>query len=80
MSMEIKQPDSVGFEQYRERYERSVVDPEGFWDEEAKELLDWFRPYSTVSQGSFEEGDIAWFVEGQLNVCYNCVDRHAISK
>lgn len=78
--MEIKQPDSAGFEQYRERYERSITDPEGFWDEEAKKELHWFRPYSTVFQGSFEEGDIAWFLEGQLNVCYNCVDRHAISK
>lgn len=24
----------------------------------------------------FETGDIAWFLNGKLNVCYNCVDRH----
>lgn len=26
--------------------------------------------------GTFEAGDIRWFVEGQLNVSYNCIDRH----
>jgi acetyl-CoA synthetase len=30
------------------------------------------------SAGSFETGDIRWFTEGQLNVCYNCVDRHVV--
>merc|ERR1719219_28979 len=28
-------------------------------------------------QGTFEVGDIAWFLDGKLNVCYNCVDRWA---
>ncbi len=31
------------------------------------------------SGGSFEKGDIRWFSDGQLNVCYNCVDRHVIA-
>lgn len=26
--------------------------------------------------GSFETGDVRWFEDGQLNVCFNCVDRH----
>lgn len=26
--------------------------------------------------GSFQEGDIAWFLDGKLNACYNCIDRH----
>ena len=26
--------------------------------------------------GSFERGDIRWFADGQLNVSYNCIDRH----
>jgi len=30
--------------------------------------------------GSFGEGDIGWFLNGQLNVCYNCVDRYALNR
>lgn len=29
--------------------------------------------------GSFAQGDVGWFLEGELNACYNCVDRHAIA-
>lgn len=28
---------------------------------------------------SFEQGDIAWFLNGKLNVCFNCVDRHVLN-
>jgi acetyl-CoA synthetase len=45
----------------------------------AKENLSWYRPFETVSSGSFEKGNIAWFPEGVLNVSYNCVDRHAFA-
>ena len=27
---------------------------------------------------SFGEGNLAWFLDGEINVCYNCVDRHAL--
>lgn len=43
----------------------------------ARETLHWDRPFHTVRSGTFEGGDIAWFPEGQLNACYNCVDRWA---
>ena len=41
-------------------------------------MLTWDRDFQTVHQGSFINGDNAWFVEGRLNASYNCVDRHAI--
>lgn len=44
----------------------------------ARELLTWFKPFETVKHGSFETGDVAWFLEGELNASYNCVDRHAL--
>ncbi|HET8727709.1 MAG TPA: acetate--CoA ligase [Alphaproteobacteria bacterium] len=61
---------------YREMYDRSIRDPEGFWAEHGKRL-DWIKPYSKVKDVSFE-GDvhIKWFHDGTLNACYNCVDRH----
>lgn len=42
-------------------------------------MLTWSKPFETVRHGSFEKGDVAWFLEGELNVAYNCVDRHALA-
>lgn len=45
----------------------------------ARDLLQWSKPFTTVQNGSFAEGDVAWFLEGELNVAVNCVDRHALA-
>jgi acetyl-CoA synthetase len=37
--------------------------------------LDWFQGFDSVQQGGFLHGDVAWFVNGKLNTCYNCLDR-----
>lgn len=42
-------------------------------------MLSWSKPFETVQSGSFAEGDVAWFLEGELNVAFNCVDRHALA-
>ncbi len=63
--------------EYHERYAASIADPASFWQEEAK-ALDWFRPADEVMHFDPFTGDISWFRGGQLNACYNCVDRHAI--
>jgi acetyl-CoA synthetase len=39
--------------------------------------LHWFRPFDQVKTGGFENGNVSWFEGGQINVAYNCVDRHA---
>ncbi|KAI8838743.1 acyl-activating enzyme [Chytriomyces cf. hyalinus JEL632] len=72
-------PHVSSMEQYKEMHEESVKNPVGFWRKMAKSNLDWISPFSdeTVTQGSFSEGDIAWFPQGTLNVAYNCIDRHA---
>ena len=61
---------------YLAMYERSVKDPDGFWAEMA-ERLDWSKKPSRIKNTSFE-GDVSirWYEDGELNVCYNCVDRH----
>ena len=43
----------------------------------AKELLSWDRDFDKVKSGSLKDGDVAWFIGGQLNASYNCVDRWA---
>src|SRR3954470_20779455 len=61
---------------YKAMYEHSVGDPEGFWAQMA-ERLDWSRKPTRIKNTSFE-GDVSirWYEDGELNVCYNCVDRH----
>ncbi|MHB8160173.1 MAG: acetate--CoA ligase [Thermoleophilia bacterium] len=62
--------------QYEEIYQRSVDDPEGFWAEMAGEHLDWYRKWDKVLEYDFNKPEIAWFIGGQLNASYNCLDRH----
>ena len=61
---------------YQQMYDRSIADPEGFWSEQGKRLH-WSKPYTQIKDVSYT-GDvhIRWFQDGELNACYNCVDRH----
>jgi acetyl-CoA synthetase len=61
-------------EEYRALYERSVADPEAFWSEAAG-ALEWFAPWTKVLE--WNEPWAKWFIGGKLNLCHNCVDRHA---
>jgi acetyl-CoA synthetase len=62
---------------YKEMYARSIKDPNGFWGEHGKRI-DWIRPFTKVENVSFAPGNISikWFEDGELNVAYNCIDRH----
>ncbi len=61
---------------YFRQYQHSLDDPDGFWGAHGKRL-DWIKPYTKVKDASFD-GDvrIAWYEDGTLNACYNCIDRH----
>ena len=43
---------------YLEMYERSVKDPDGFWGEQAKQFVTWFKPWTRVSDWSFDAGNL----------------------
>jgi acetyl-CoA synthetase len=58
-----------------EIHERAAKDPEGFWAEQAEDLLHWHEPWDQVLDWS-NPPFAKWFVGGKLNVSYNCVDRH----
>jgi len=62
-------------EEYKEIYQRSLKDPEGFWGEAAQQL-DWYKKWDKVLVQDFAEGRHEWFVGGKLNVSYNCLDRN----
>lgn len=70
-------PHLANFEEYQQLYQESITNPTKFWGERARELLSWYRDFDTVSSGTLADGDVKWFVEGQLNASYNLVDRHA---
>ena len=66
----------VDEKKYEAMYERSVNDPDGFWAEQAQAFISWARPWTKVSDCDFQRVDIRWFEGAQLNVSYNCIDRH----
>ncbi|MFA7096487.1 MAG: propionyl-CoA synthetase [Gammaproteobacteria bacterium] len=59
---------------YKKAYERSLTDPEGFWADAAEDLH-WERKWDRVLDDS-QKPFYRWFVGGQLNTCYNALDRH----
>ena len=68
---------NINSEEYSALYAHSLEQNERYWRKEA-ERISWSRPFSTVKDVSFAKEDlhIKWFEDGELNVCYNCVDRH----
>jgi acetyl-CoA synthetase len=60
--------------QYRKLYNESIRSPEKFWAKQAKNELVWFRPWKKVLE--WKEPFAKWFIGGQTNVSYNCLDRH----
>jgi acetyl-CoA synthetase len=54
-------------------YGKAARDPEAFWAGWAKEL-EWIKPWKKVLE--WNPPRAKWFVDGKINVCVNCVDRH----
>ena len=64
-------------EEYEALYQQSIEDPEKFWAGVACDLH-WFRTWDKVLEWDLPWAK--WFVGGKLNLCYNCVDRHALGE
>ncbi|MHC4257327.1 MAG: acetate--CoA ligase, partial [Planctomycetota bacterium] len=69
--------DSV--EQYETMWKQSIDDPDGFWLEQAKSLT-WFKEPTQSLEYTWDTKarkiEHTWFKDGELNVSYNCLDRH----
>jgi len=59
-------------------YERAAADRLGFWADQARELLHWHSPFTRTLDWS-EPPFAKWFDDGELNVAYNCLDRHVLA-
>jgi acetyl-CoA synthetase len=66
-------------EQYTQMWERSIKEPDGFWLEQAQSLS-WFKKPTKSLEYTWDTKsrtiEHTWFADGQLNVSYNCLDRH----
>jgi acetyl-CoA synthetase len=63
-------------EEYQRLYDEAKNDPEGFWGKIASEL-DWFKPWDKVLDWNCPWAK--WFPGGEINISYNCLDRHVAS-
>ena len=70
-------------EQYREMYQRSIKDPEGFWAEQAEQFI-WFKKWDKVRDYNYNVSKgkifIEWFKGAKTNITVNCLDRHIESR
>jgi acetyl-CoA synthetase len=55
-------------------YDEANEDYQGFWARQASDLVTWTTEWDTICE--WELPYAKWFVGGQLNVSYNCLDRH----
>jgi len=66
-------------EQYQQMWDKSINDPDAFWLEQAKRLH-WFKEPTKSLEYTWDTQarkiEHTWFADGQLNVSYNCLDRH----
>ena len=61
---------------YESMYDDSINNSDEFWATQAKEFLNWDKDWNEVSNVDYTQGKIEWFKGGELNVAYNCIDRH----
>ncbi|XP_073980398.1 acyl-CoA synthetase short-chain family member 3, mitochondrial isoform X2 [Rhodnius prolixus] len=62
---------------YLDMFRKSLEEPEKLWAEVGS-VLDWYTPWSKVIDNT-DEPFTKWYVGGELNACYNAVDRHVLA-
>ena len=68
---------NLGFEDREAFLRYSRENTEEFWDRMVRETgIEWFRPYDRVLDTSRGVEWSEWFIGGQLNIAWNCLDRH----
>ena len=61
-------------EEYNRLYNKASSDPQQFWAELAQQELHWFQNWDKVLD--WQPPFAKWFVNGKINISYNCLDRH----
>ncbi len=68
----------INADQYAVMYEESINDNDNFWEKQA-DKIDWYKKFTKIKNIKYSQKDVSikWFEDGELNVSYNCIDRHA---
>jgi len=66
-------------EQYQTAYQKSMEDPEKFWDDIAQHFV-WQKKWDKVLDWEFNTPKVEWFKGGKLNITENCLDRWVASQ
>jgi len=80
--MEIKKEwlehAKVDEEKYSSMYDNSLQNNDEFWADQAQRV-DWIKKFTKIKDIKYSKDDVSikWFEDGNLNVSYNCIDRHA---
>lgn len=64
---------------YFHEYQKSVQDPEGFWEDIA-ETFYWRKKWDNVLDWNFDEPNVKWFVNGKMNITENIFERHLFTR
>ena len=75
----LKQAAVGSMEAYHALCKEAEQDYEGFWAKQARELLTWQKPFTQTLDESAAPF-YKWFADGELNVSYNCLDRHLATR
>ncbi|MEY4383099.1 MAG: acetate--CoA ligase, partial [Bacteroidota bacterium] len=70
----------TNFAAYQQAYKESVENPEKFWAKIASENFVWSKPFTKILDWNFNDYQVKWFEDGQLNITSNALDRHAESQ
>ena len=67
-------------EKYEKLYKQSIENNDDFWNEVAQRIS-WKKKYEKVKEVNYHDKvSIKWYLKGELNACYNCIDRHLQKK
>ncbi|HSC84484.1 MAG TPA: acetate--CoA ligase [Pseudomonas sp.] len=72
----VRRAAQLSQDDYHRLYRESIEHPSQFWAEQATRFLDWSKPWDTVQRYDLKTGEASWFAGAELNVSYNCIDRH----
>ena len=71
----VQQANVSGMAGYQALCDSAAQDYEGHWAKLAREMLQWKKPFTKVLDES-NAPFYTWFEDGELNVSYNCLDKH----
>jgi len=71
----VRQANVAGIERYQALCAEAEKDLPGFWSRLAREHITWHKAFTRVLDES-DHPFFKWFDDGELNVSFNCLDRH----